>query len=99
MVADCCVDEDAAVHLAARLSGKLGVRADADRHDQNVELDRAAALEVRCVRLELLDRIAQQELDALALDVLLNDGGRDLGQYIRQDARREVDDSQFLETR
>ena len=29
--------------------------------------------------------------------MLLNDGGRDLGQYIRQDTRREVDDSQFLD--
>ena len=49
------------------------------------------------MRLELLDRIAQQELGALALDVLLDDGGGDFGEYVRQDARREVDDGQFAD--
>ena len=89
------VDENAAVDLAACLGGKLGVRTDADRHDQNIEVDFAAALEVRLRRLELRHRVAEQELYALALDVLLNDGRRDLGQNVRQDARRKVDNGQL----
>ena len=92
------VDEDAAVDLAACLGGKLGVRTDADRYDENIEIDRAAALEVRLVRLELCHRVAEQEFYALTLDVLLDDGRRDLGQNVRQDARREVDDGQLGNT-
>ena len=61
------VDEDAAVDLAACLGGKLGVRTDADRYDENVEINGAAALEVRLVRLELRYRVAEQEFYALAL--------------------------------
>lgn len=68
------------------------------RYDQNIEVDFAAALEVRLCRLELRHRVAEQELYALALDVLLDDGRRDLGQNVRQDARREVDDGQLGNT-
>lgn len=55
-------------------------------------------LEERLVRLELRHRVAEQEFYALALDVLLDDGRRDLGQNVRQDARREVDDGQLGNT-
>ena len=50
---------------------------------------------MRLRRLELRHRVAEQELYALALDVLLNDGRRDLGQNVRQDARRKVDNGQL----
>ena len=49
----------------------------------------------KSMSLELRHRVAEQELDALALDVLLNDGRRDLGQNVRQDARRKVDNGQL----
>ena len=38
---------------------------------------------------------SEQELDALGLDMLLDDGGRNLGQHVRQNARGEVNHGQF----
>ena len=46
--------------------------------------------------LELFDRVLEQELDPLGLDMLLDDGGRNLGQHVGQDARRKVDDGRLL---
>lgn len=51
-VAECSSMRMPRVDLAACLGGKLGVRTDADRHDQNIEVDFAAALEMRLCRLE-----------------------------------------------
>ncbi len=62
----------AAIHIAARVRDKLGVRANAHRDYQHIEVHGNAVFQPSRMFCELVRRCSQNESDALAFNVLLH---------------------------